>query len=155
MDDKRYWIGFTLVKGVGAVRFQRMLDHFGDAETAWNANPAELAQAGLSLKLIERLVAVRDEVDLTLIWEQTQSKNINVLTWMDETYPQRLKEIEQSPPVLYVRGKWLPDDEFAVAIVGTRRMTAYGRQITEQIAAMLAGSGVSVISGTPSSLALV
>ena len=59
MDDKQFWIGFTLVKGIGAVRFQRLLERFGSAESAWNAAPAELAEAGLSLKLIERLVAVR------------------------------------------------------------------------------------------------
>jgi DNA processing protein len=60
MEDKRYWIGFTLVKGIGAVRFQRLLARFGDAESAWGAAPADLAGAGLSLRLIERLIAVRE-----------------------------------------------------------------------------------------------
>jgi len=147
MDDKRYWIGFTLVKGVGAVRFQRLLERFGDAESAWKAAPAELAEAGLSLKMIERLVAVREKADLARIWDQTQSKGIIVLTWLDESYPQRLKEIEQPPPVLYMRGELLPEDTWAVAIVGTRRVTPYGRQVTEEIASFLAANGVTVISG--------
>ena len=110
MDNKRYWIGFTLVKGIGAVRFQRLLDRFGDAETAWGANPVALAEAGLSAKLIERVIALRQKVDLSQIWDQTRSKGIQVLTWMDEAYPQRLKEIEQPPPVLYLRGEFLPED---------------------------------------------
>jgi DNA processing protein len=147
MDEKRYWIGFTLVKGIGAVRFQRLLEHFGDAESAWSANPAELAEAGLSTKLIERLVAVREKVDLSRVWEQTQSKGIQVLTWADEAYPQRLKEIEQPPPVLYLRGELLPEDTWSVAIVGTRRVTPYGRQVTEEIASFLAANGITVISG--------
>ena len=105
MDNKRYWIGFTLVKGIGAVRFQRLLERFGDAESAWMGAPADLAEAGLSLKLIERLVAVREKVDLARIWDQIQSKGIQVLTWLDEAYPQRLREIEQPPPVLYLRGE--------------------------------------------------
>ena len=147
MDDKRYWIGFTLVKGIGAVRFQRLLDHFGNAELAWRANPAELAEAGLSPKVIERLVALREKVDLSRVWEQTQSKGIQVLTWMDETYPERLKEIEQPPPVLYLRGEYLPEDTWAVAIVGTRRVTPYGRQVTEEIASYLAANGITVVSG--------
>jgi len=147
MDDKRYWIGFTLVKGIGAVRFQRLLDRFGDAETAWNANPAMLAEAGLSTKLIERVIAIRAKVNLSQIWDQTLSKGIQVLTWMDETYPQRLKEIEQPPPVLYVRGTLLPEDTWSVAIVGTRRVTPYGRQVTEEIASFLAANGITVVSG--------
>ena len=147
MDDKRYWIGFTLVKGIGAVRFQHLLDRFGDAQNAWDANPAELAGAGLSLKLIERLVAVREKVDLSLIWDQIESKGIQVLTWMDEAYPQRLKEIEQPPPVLYLRGELLPEDTWAVAIVGTRRVSPYGRQVTEEIASFLAANGITVVSG--------
>ncbi len=147
MDDKRYWIGFTLVKGIGAVRFRRLLEHFGDAESAWDANPSELAEAGLSLKLTERLVAVRKKVNLSHVWEQTQSKGIQVLTWMDEAYPQRLKEIEQPPPVLYLRGELTPEDTWAVSIVGTRRVTPYGRQVTEEIASFLAANGITVISG--------
>jgi DNA processing protein len=147
MDDKRYWIGFTLVKGVGAVRFQRLLERFGDAESAWKASPADLARAGLGLKMIERLVAVREKADLSLIWDQIQSKGIQVLTWRDEAYPQRLKEIEQPPPVLYLRGDLTPEDAWAVAIVGTRRVTPYGRQVTEEIASYLAANGVTVVSG--------
>jgi DNA processing protein len=147
MDDKRYWIGFTLVKGIGAVRFQRLLERFGDAESAWRAAPADLAAAGLGLKMIERLVAVREKVDLSLIWDQLHSKGIQVLTWMDEAYPQRLKEIEQPPPVLYLRGELSPEDTWAVAIVGTRRVTPYGRQVTEEISSFLAANGITVISG--------
>jgi DNA processing protein len=147
MDDKRYWIGFTLVKGIGAVRFQRLLDRFGNAESAWGGTPAELAEAGLSLKLIERLVAMREKVDLSRIWDEIQAKKIQVLTWLDDTYPQRLKEIEQPPPVLYLRGEFTAEDDWAVAIVGSRRVTPYGRQVTEEIASFLAASGVTVVSG--------
>ncbi|NJC98551.1 MAG: DNA-protecting protein DprA [Anaerolineae bacterium] len=70
-----------------------------------------------------------------------------MLTWQNETYLQRLKEIEQPSPVLYIRGEYLPDDLFAVAIVGTRRVTPYGRQITEELASFLAANGMTVISG--------
>jgi len=86
-------------------------------------------------------------VDLSRVWEQTQSKGIQVLTWLDENYPQRLKEIEQSPPVLYVRGDVTAEDSWAVAIVGTRRVTPYGRQVTEEIASFLAANGITVVSG--------
>jgi DNA processing protein len=147
MDDKKFWVGFNLIKGIGAVRMQGLVAHFGDLQSAWTAAPAELARAGLGLKVIERVVRARENVDLDQVWEKIQKQGIQILTWQDETYPQRLKEIDQPPPVLYIRGEYLPDDLFAVAIVGTRRVTAYGRQITEQLASFLAANGMTVISG--------
>jgi DNA processing protein len=147
MDDKKYWIGFNLIKGIGAVRMQALIDHFDDLESAWKAAPADLAGAGLSLKLIERIVQAREQVDLEKVWAKIESQGIKILTWKDEAYPGRLKEIEQPPPVLYVRGEYLPDDLFAVAIVGTRRVTPYGRQITEELSSYLASNGITVISG--------
>ena len=147
MDDKRYWIGFNLIKGIGAVRMQALIQHFGDLEDAWKASPADLAEAGLGVKVIERVIQAREEVDLGKLWEKIESQGIKILTWQDEAYPGRLKEIDQPPPVLYIRGEYLPDDLFAVAIVGTRRVTAYGRQITEEISSFLAANGITVISG--------
>src|SRR5512141_2395507 len=147
MSDKRYWIAFNLIKGIGAVRMQALIQHFGDLEVAWKAAPAELAQAGLSLKLVERVVQARGDIDLEKLWAKIEAQGIKILTWEDEAYPQRLKEIDQPPPVLYMRGSYLPDDLFAVAIVGTRRVTPYGRQITEELAAYLASNGITVISG--------
>jgi len=147
MDDKRYWIGFNLIKGIGAVRMQALVQHFGDLADAWKASPADLAEAGLGRKVIERVIQAREEVDLTKLWEKIESQGIKVLTWQDESYPGRLREIDQPPPVLYIRGEYLQDDLFAVAIVGTRRVTAYGRQITEEISSFLAANGITVISG--------
>ena len=147
MDDKKYWIGFNLIKGIGAVRMQGLVSYFGNLESAWNAAPTELANAGLGLKVIERVVQAHNEVDLEKVWEKIGRQGIKILTWQDESYPQRLKEIDQPPPVLYIRGEYLPDDLFAVAIVGTRRVTHYGRQITEELSAFLAANGLTVISG--------
>ena len=55
MDDKNYWIGINLIKGIGAVRMQGLVAYFGDVELARRAAPAELAAAGLGLKVIERV----------------------------------------------------------------------------------------------------
>lgn len=147
MDPKIYWVGFNLVKGIGAARLRALLDYFGDVATAWQAPPEALRAAGLSTKIVQTLVQLRSNVSLELVWERLQAQGITVLTWEDDTYPRRLKEIDQPPPVMYVRGALLPEDEWAVAIVGTRRVTAYGRQVTEEVAATLARSGITVVSG--------
>ena len=126
MNDKRYWIGFNLIKGIGAVRMQALIRHFGDLEVAWKAAPADLAQASLGLKVIERIIQARESVDLEKLWAKIEAQGIKILTWEDEAYPQRLKEIEQPPPVIYVRGEITMDDHFAVAIVGTRPFSSGG-----------------------------
>ena len=147
MEDRRFWVGLNLVRGIGAVRFQALMDHFGEAASAWDGSPEELRAAGLGSKVIERLLEIRKSVDLDKLWDKILAQDIHILTWNDELYPPRLKEIEQPPPVLYVRGELLPEDHFAVAIVGTRKITPYGRQVTEELAAFLAANGVTVISG--------
>lgn len=146
-DIKKYWIGFNLVKGIGAVRFQALLDNFGDARMAWQAPAQALREAGLGPKILGNLIKLRAQVSLDHIWENILAQGITVLTWDDEAYPRRLKEIDQPPPVLYLLGELLPQDEWAVAIVGTRRFTNYGRQVAEEITACLAHNGVTVISG--------
>jgi DNA processing protein len=147
MDDKRYWLGFNLVRGIGAVRLRLLIEHFGNAEAAWNGTAEQLRDAGLGAKTIARLSAVRSDVDLNLLWRRAVDQDIRVLTWEDEAYPPRLKEIEQPPPVLFVRGDWRPEDAIAVAVVGTRRITAYGRQVTEQLSGHLAANGITIVSG--------
>ncbi|MBN1536076.1 MAG: DNA-processing protein DprA [Anaerolineales bacterium] len=146
-DAKIYWVGFNLVKGIGAVRLRLLLDAFGDVKTAWQASPSALRNAGLSNKLVEALVQIRSNVDLAGVWQRLEKLGVNVITWEDKNYPRRLREINQPPPVLYARGGLLLEDEWAVAVVGTRRVTPYGRQIAEQVATTLAHSGVTVISG--------
>jgi len=146
-DPKMYWVGLNLVKGIGSVRFKALLESFGDAEAAWNASPQAWMDAGLSPKIAESFQRVRKGVSLDQIAERIQSLGVAVLTWDEAAYPRRLREIDQPPPILYVRGKLLPEDDWAVAIVGTRRVTAYGRQVAEEVATSLARSGVTVVSG--------
>jgi len=146
-DPRMYWVGLNLVKGIGSVRFKALLDTFGDAESAWNASPEAWVQAGINPKITASFQRVRKGVSLDQVAERIQSLGVSVLTWEEAAYPRRLKEIDQPPPVLYVRGTLLPEDDWAVAIVGTRRVTAYGRQVAEEVAASLAHSGVTVVSG--------
>ena len=147
MDDRKYWVGFNLIKGIGAVRMQGLVAYFGDLASAWGADPASLAEAGLGAKVIERVLAARQKVDLDQVWNKIQLQGIKILTWQDEQYPSRLKEIDQPPPVLNIRAEYLRDDLFAVSMEGTRRDSPYGRQVTEEISSFLAANGITVVSG--------
>ena len=146
-EDTKYWIGFNLVKGIGPVRLEMLLDHFGDISSAWNARPFQLVAAGLHEALLARMIEIRKRVELDELVEQIHQQGIRILTWADPDYPDRLREISQSPFVLYLKGDFSPEDSWAVAVVGTRRFSSYGSQVTEDIAHTLAQNGITIISG--------
>lgn len=146
-DEKKYWIGFNLVRGIGAVRFQQIKNYFGDLSVAWNAPAESFSQAGLPGRAITNFLKLRKQINLDQVYESILEKDIKVLTSLDEDYPHLLKEIDQSPPVIYVKGTLTPADEFAVAIVGTRRVSEYGQQITRDASIYLAGHGLTIVSG--------
>ncbi len=147
MDRKAYWVGLNQVKGIGAVRMRALVDFFGSVEVAWRAPLDALMAAGLPQKIAEGLVQSRESSYLEEAWRLIEEKQITVLTWDDAAYPQRLKQIDQPPPVLYVRGELQSQDDWAVAIVGTRRVTGYGRQVAEEVATFLGQRGITVVSG--------
>lgn len=147
MESKAFWVGLNLVKGIGAVRMRALIDYFGSAEIAWNSPFAALREAGLSEKIASRLISVRKETDPEKYYDHILSRGINVLILEDPLYPRLLREIDQPPPVLYFVGDLLIEDEWAVAIVGTRRLTHYGKQITEDFSKSLAQHHISVVSG--------
>ncbi len=146
-DPKKYWVGFNLVKGIGSARTRALLEHFDSLEEAWNADRGQLLDAGLGEKTADNLIQVRRQVDLDRIWDGILQKGIRVITFQEEEYPRRLKEVDLPPPVLFIRGELRADEDWAVAIVGTRRMTAYGRQVTEELAEHLGRHGIAVVSG--------
>lgn len=147
LTELNYWIGFNIVSGIGPARFKMLLNHFGAAGKAWHASDGELRAAGLDRKSIESLLAARQELSLEDELARVERMGASVITWEDDRYPPRLLEIHNAPPVLYVRGEILPQDEWAVAVVGTRSGTGYGRQMVAEIAGNLGRSGITVVSG--------
>ncbi|RME48481.1 MAG: DNA-protecting protein DprA [Chloroflexi bacterium] len=146
-EDLKYWIGFNMVPGIGPKRFEALLKHFGSAGEAWQATPADLQAAGLDTRSLQSLLTMRSQLDLDAELERNAKADVTVLTWDDPGYPPLLKQIYDPPYVLYVRGELLPADEWAIAVVGTRRASAYGREAARRLAGDLAMNGVTIVSG--------
>lgn len=150
MNERQYWVGFNLVKGIGPVKLQRLIAAFGSLSRAWGASLESLERAGLDTRTATNLMAIRSQVDLGAEITRLDRLGIAVLTWDDEEYPamlSALRAIDQAPPVLYTRGTLVQTDEWAVTIVGTRAVSAYGRQVVHQLAGELAANGLTVVSG--------
>ena len=146
-DERNYWLALNMVKGIGAVRFRGLLDSFGNPRTAWSASLSQLRAAGLGESIVANFVDAQKKIDPDSIPAHLEKHQVQALTWEDEDYPRRLRELDQAPPVLYYRGELLPTDEWAVAVVGTRRLTHYGQQVAEELGSFLGRNGITVVSG--------
>ncbi len=144
---KVYWIGFNKVPGIGPMRLTALLATCGSIEAAWKASIQQMQQAGLDRRSQENLLEARRTFEPAKEWELIEHAGVTVLTWDDAEYPSNLREIDAPPPVLYVRGTLTPADAVAVAIVGTRRASAYGREVAHLSATEFAHNQVTVVSG--------
>lgn len=147
VEELKYWLGFSLVRGVGPATFAKLLRHFGKLSDAWEADPQEMGLAGLDAKTVEAILAARRKTDLDSAMAKLDQLHIKLLTWDDALYPKRLREIDSPPAVLYLRGELKPEDEWAIAVVGTRRASPYGKQVTYRIVSELAKNAITVVSG--------
>ena len=147
VNEARYWVGFSLIPGIGRIRLSLLEAYFGNLERAWHASAGELKATGLDARSTEAIVSLRNGISLEEEVDKLKRYGVAVITSGDAEYPRRLAEIYDYPPVLYVRGTLLPEDEWSLAVVGTRRASVYGRQVAEEIVADLARSKVTVVSG--------
>jgi DNA processing protein len=145
--DIKYWVAFSNIPGIGRVRLGQLESYFGSLESAWKARPGELRKSGLDGPALRAIGEYRDGIEPEAEMDKIERHGIRVLISNDKAYPRRLKEIYDFPPVLYMRGELKPEDEWCLAVVGTRRATVYGKQITEELTADLARSKITIVSG--------
>lgn len=143
----RYYLGFNLVPGIGPARLARLIERCGSAEAAWRADAFEMAAAGLDARSSAALSAAQGRLDLDAELERAARAGATLLTIEDPAYPQLLRAAPAAPPLLYVRGALTPADDWALAVVGTRSPTSYGREATLRIVRDLAAAGVTIVSG--------
>jgi len=149
MDDRERaaWVAFNRVPGVGVARFRKLLERFGTLAEAWAAPRDGLALAGLDRRSLEAVTDMQRRLQPERELERARATGATVITWRDAAYPALLSQIPDPPPVLYVKGALPSEDTGAVAMVGTRRATVYGRDVAERLAQDLAAAGLAVVSG--------
>ncbi len=147
-NDLKYWLGFSNIQGIGTVRFKKLYNYFDSMASAWQADFKAFKQAGLENSVIQNIVEERKNINLDEELEKLVATDIKAITILDKNYPKLLKEIYNPPALLYYRGNLVETgDEFAVAIVGTRKFSTYGKQVTETLTAELVNQGVITVSG--------
>jgi len=146
MERKLAWIGLNAIPSLTPGRLGRLLGRLGGPVEVWQAPRTELV-AILGEEVGDKVARERAQADPEREVTLAGRLGARIITWEEEAYPKALKEIPDPPPVLYVLGEIEEKDELAIAIVGTRRCTSYGRVVAERLARELAARGVTVVSG--------
>ncbi len=141
-------VQLSLVDGVGSLATKRLLDRFGSAQSIFKASMSELEEVqGIGSVTARAIVESRDCQAALEIIRRCDTSGIDLVCMSDSRYPERLRTIHDPPPLLYVKGKIEPADAFAIAVVGTRGCSYYGRRMTTKLVNGLVAAGFTIVSG--------
>ncbi len=148
MTSREAYIALNMVDGVGPIRLRALLDRFGAPEAILVASREDLRQVeGIGEEVARSVMLWRDAVDLDAELARIEKAGVSVVTRDDAGYPKHLREIYDPPLVLYVRGEMSDRDALSIGVVGSRRTTIYGQEMSRKLAYQLARVGVTVVSG--------
>lgn len=142
-----YWLAVLLTPGVGARLAAELLKRFGSPENVFAASVAALEACGLPAPVAQTihsrspLKAAEEEL------EKVRQQGCRLLAWDEPDYPALLKEIYDPPMLLYVQGDASVLNSHCLAVVGSRKPTPYGQQVTTRLAGELAARGLTIVSG--------
>jgi DNA processing protein len=140
-------VATSAIGGVGTVTFNYLLKYFKTLKAFWHTSDEQIRKLKIDTKTRESIISFRQKVEPKVYLEAVYERGIKVVSVVDRDYPANLRQISDAPPVLYYKGSLLPKDDLAIAIVGARYATVYGRQVTEKLAYELVSNGLTIVSG--------
>lgn len=148
MTERDYYLAFSVFKeGIGPYRLKLLVDLFGSAEKAWKADQKRLVEAGLPGPVVEKFINFRRLFNLKNYLLSLEKLAVQYLTIIDNNYPALLGEIPDPPPVLYILGNPKILETKCIGVVGTRKITSYGREVTEYLTKELVSQNLTIVSG--------
>ncbi|MBI4059383.1 DNA-protecting protein DprA [Candidatus Microgenomates bacterium] len=147
MTEKQYLVALAAFITFGPARIKLLLEYFGKASKVWQAPRVKLLELGLKEKYVASFDEFRNKFNNEQYFNQLKQQKIEVLTINDKLYPARLSQIDDAPMALYIKGEFKQEDEVCIAVVGSRKITNYGREAAYKLSSELAASGVTIISG--------
>jgi DNA processing protein len=147
MTKSDYHLAFHYCNGIGPKTFLLISKVFNSLEKAWLARQKEWLELGFSKKLVAKLFIHKNEFDLEKTKQELAKLNIKYLAQSDANFPKYLKQIHSCPIGLFFKGSILPTDQKALAVVGSRKVTNYGREVTQKFVSALSLRGFTIISG--------
>src|SRR3989344_1305746 len=143
-----YLLALHSVDGLGPARLKSLLEHFGDdPKLVWEGKIGEIREIGVPENVAKLLEETRKKLDPEQYFKEIQDRGIKMLTLFDEEFPKLLKQIYDPPIILYYKGEFLPADDREIGVVGTRKITGYGKLVTEKFTTELVNFGFTIVSG--------
>lgn len=142
-----FLLALQSVYGLGPVRIKKMLDVYVDPEIVWKLPDSELRTLGLPKPVAETFISTRHTLDPDQYHQSIIDSNISITTLFDDDYPHLLKQIYDPPIILFYLGDLSFATSRTIAIVGSRKMTGYGKLVTTRIAEDLIQADFTIISG--------
>ncbi|MFA5109632.1 MAG: DNA-processing protein DprA [Patescibacteria group bacterium] len=146
-SDRLSYLAFSYFYRIGPINLRRLENYFPDLETAFQAAGGELEKAGLTSKLAGEFVTWRSSFNPGDALRELEKEKINFLTWRDPEYPALLKEIPDPPPLLYYKGRLNGEIKNRLAVVGSRKHSAYAGKTITELLPPLVSVGIEIISG--------
>lgn len=141
-------ITLSMVEGVGSLTTQRLYERFGDCKSILSASESALESVpGIGPKTARLIAKARENCAVEGLLELARRENISILSKNDARYPELLRLIYDPPPILYVKGRLEKTDDLAIAVIGTRRMSPYGRNFAAKLTRGLVQYGITILSG--------
>jgi len=147
MTDSQYLTAIYAFNYFGPARIKLLLSYFKSANKIWKSSKEKLIEIGLPQKKVIEFDDFRKSFDIEEYFDRLRNLKIEVVTILDKEYPRSLKGLSGAPSVLYYKGDLTCLKSDCVAIVGSRQMTSYGREVTEKFSGELSDFGVTIISG--------
>ncbi len=148
MTESDSHLAFSLAPRIGPKRFLDLLKVFRSAQLAWSASFENLKKAGLGEKILDVFIGFRSTFNIELEKKKLKESGVVFIAQCDKEYPQSLKELPNPPIGIFAKGnRGLLTQEDILAVVGSRKTTQYGREVTASLTSVVAEQGVVIISG--------
>lgn len=148
MNDTERLLILNMIEDLGSIRTQKLLEHFGSLDKVFKATGDELKRAeGVGSKIALKIIQSIKDIDIKQELELVERYGVKIVSFLEEGYPENLKNIYDPPVVLYVKGEILSEDDAAIAIVGSRIASFYGITTAERLGYELASRGITIVSG--------
>lgn len=147
MNNLAYLLSLHSVDGLGPIRLKKLIDFYQDPKLIWQADLKEISNLGIPQNVLLNLQEKRKVLDPEKYFAEIQNSDIKILTLFDDNYPKLLQQIYDPPIILYYKGEFTSQDARAIGVVGTRKITGYGKTVTEKFVAELSNFGLTIVSG--------
>lgn len=148
MNSRDTLVWLSSIKGVNNKIIDILEKNFSQLSCLWDVSKDDILYIkGINDRTKQEIIKNRNELYYENLLKRIETYKVKVITYYDDDYPNNLRNIFDSPKVLYIKGQLLPEDENSIAIVGARKSTSYGRWAAEKISSELANLGVCLVSG--------